>query len=99
MMMELGDMTYRSAIFRFIPIGIYYCTVFAIFYPNTLSYQFQYYVLLLFLPLLEPCGALDCFLLSESVWKALILPVLVLDSTRTMHGSAEYFIHQEQLEN
>ena len=50
-------------------------------------------------PLLAPCGFFDYFLLSESIWRALILPVLVLDSARTMHGPAEHFIHQEQRGN
>ena len=46
-----------------------------------------------------PYGIVDYFLLSESIWRALILLVLVLDSARTMHGPAEHFIYHEQLEN
>ena len=32
------------------------------------------------------------FLLLESIWGALILPLLVLDSAQTMHEPAELFI-------
>ena len=47
---------------------------------------------------LTPSGNLQnfqCFLLSESIWRALSLLVLVLDTARTMHGPAEHFIRQK----
>ena len=62
-------------------------------------YSFRNVWFPLFLSLLVPCRIFDSFLLSESILGALILPVLVLNSARTMHGPAEHFIHQEQSEN
>ena len=53
-----------------IPMGIYYCILFAIFYPKTLSHPLKNLSVLLFSSLLAPCGIFDSFLLSESIWGA-----------------------------
>ena len=75
-----------------IPMWINSSTLFAIFYPKTLDYSFRNLWFLLFSSLLVPCGIFDSFLLSKIIWGALILPVVVLDSARTMQRPAEHFI-------
>ena len=80
-------------------MGIWYCTLFAISHPKILYYPFRNLWFLLFSSLLVPCGIFDSFLLLESIWGALILPVEVLDSARTMQRHAEHFTNQEQCGN
>ena len=45
------------------------------------------------------CGIFGYFLLSESIWGALILPVLVSDSVLEHERTCENFIHQEERGN
>ena len=91
-------LTFKSCLLMYshMYLGIYYCTLLTTSYPKTLSYSPLNLPFLLFSPLLAPYGIFDYF--PESIWGAIILPALVLDSAQTMHGPAEQLIPRNSVE-